>query len=116
MSRSRRDQENTPAAPPVERSAYMTGMMAGATLAGVAVVILLSYMNWQETRQAQKSLEDRIAQLDSRLTQLSGRVGGAAPAERGPDPAKVYTIKTEGAQFQGPRDAPVSIVEFSDFQ
>ena len=76
----------------------MTGMMAGATLAGVAVVILLSYMNWQETRQAQKSLEDRIAQLDSRLTQLSSRVGNtAAAAPSGPDPSKVYTIKTEGA-------------------
>jgi protein-disulfide isomerase len=39
----------------------------------------------------------------------------AAPA-RGPDPNRVYTLKTAGAPFKGPESAPVTIAEFSDFQ
>jgi hypothetical protein len=39
-----------------------------------------------------------------------------AAARQGPDPNKVYTVKTEGSPFKGPKNAPVTIAEFSDFQ
>jgi protein-disulfide isomerase len=112
----RPDQESTPkTAPPADRSSYVPGTLAGATLAGVAVVILLSYMNWQETRQTQRTLEARLGQIDERIAQISKAAPAAAPV-RGPDPNRVHSVKTEGAPVKGPKDAPISIVEFSDFQ
>jgi protein-disulfide isomerase len=91
--------------------------MAGATLAGVAVLVLLSYMNWRETRQVRQSLNDRLGQVESRLTELSAKAGQtAASARRGPDPDRVYTVRTDGAPVRGPNGAPITIVEFSDFQ
>jgi hypothetical protein len=117
MTKSRRDVDNTPKPDRnVDRAAYVPGMISGATLAGVVVLILLSYMNWQETRQVQKTVEARLADVDDRLADLTNRPAPAAAPARGPDPNRVYTVKTDGAPYKGPQGAPVSIVEFSDFQ
>jgi protein-disulfide isomerase len=121
MSKPGREQEITgrggPSAFPPQGPSFLSGMLAGATLAGVAGLVLLSYMNWQETRQLQKSLDARLAQVDSRLAELSAKAGqAAAPARRGPDPDRVYAVKTDGAPVRGPASAPVTVVEFADFQ
>jgi protein-disulfide isomerase len=122
MAKARRDRENMggggglpTAGLPSPGSSFVPGMMAGATLVGVAVLVLLSYMNWQETRQLRQSVNDRFAQVDSRLTELSAKSGQAA-VRQGPDPNRVYAVKTEGAPTRGPAGAPVTIAEFSDFQ
>jgi len=106
--------------PPMNRSAGSPGWMGLATLAGVAVVLFVSIASWNEMRTSQKSLTDRLGQLETRLTQISAKVDAvgsrAAPPQRGPDPNKVYPVKTDGAPVKGPRDAPIVIAEFSDFQ
>jgi len=121
MSKARRDRDDgargaPPPGPPRASAASVPGVMAGATLAGVVVLILLGYMNWQETREVQKSLDDRLGKVETRLADLAKARPAAAPAGRGPDPDRVYTVKTDGAPTKGPAGAPITIAEISDFQ
>lgn len=90
------------------------GSIRVAILVGVAVLILLTGMSLYETHQQRSELNSKMAQL---VTALNTKPA-APPPQRpsGPDPDKVYTVKTEGAPFQGPNTAPITIAEFSDFQ
>ena len=115
MSKSRRDLDSAPRPARTEQAAYVPGIISGATLAGVLGLILLSYMNWQETKAVQRTVEARLGAMDDRLAQISNRPAPAA-ATRGPDPSRVYTVKMDGAPIKGPQGAPVTIAEFSDFQ
>src|SRR5688572_18128419 len=110
-----RDEGMRGAPAPVTSAAFVPGLMAGANLAGVAVLILLGYMNWQETRGLQKSLDDRLEKMETKLAD-NGKAAPAAAPRRGPDPDRVYTIKTDGAPMRGPAGAAVTIAEISDFQ
>ena len=120
MSKGRRDREDAgsggppPGGPAAPSAAFVSGLMAGATLAGVGVLILLGYLNWQETRAVQKSLDDRLEKVETRLADLAK--ARPAAARQGPDPDRVYSVKTDGAPIKGPAGAPVTIAELSDFQ
>ena len=72
-----------------------------------------------------------VGQLEGRIDRIGDRVAqapAAAPAQpaqqpaqtpprrRGPDPDRVYEVKTANAPARGPANAPVVIAEFSDFQ
>ena len=94
------------------------GGLGWATLIGIGAVLVVSLLSWTATRKLDTSLSARLGQLDSRLTQLSAKVDAvrAPQQQRGPDPNKVYSVKTDGAPSLGPSTAPVIIAEVSDFQ
>ena len=88
-----------------------------ATLAGVVAVLMISFSNWREIDRIQETLDNRLAQIENRIAEVANRAPAAAqPLQRGPDPNRVYEIRTAGAPVKGPATAAVTIAEFSDFQ
>jgi hypothetical protein len=85
-----------------------------ALLVGVVLLIVIAGMNLLETRRQGTELNDRMAQL---LTAINTKPATPTATPRtGPDPDKVYTVKIEGAPSFGPKGAPITIAEFSEFQ
>lgn len=80
----------------------------------------LGFVAWTDARRFKTDTAKRLADVDLRLSQLQTQVANAAkakpPAQQGPDPNKVYTVKTEGSPTHGNPTAPIVIAEFSDYQ
>ena len=84
-------------------------------LIGIVALIAIAGMNVYETRQQRIEINDRMTQLAMAIN--ARPAANPAPARpSGPDPEKVYTVKTEGAPIEGSKSAPIQIVEISDFQ
>jgi hypothetical protein len=96
--------------------------LALVTAVGVVAVLMISFSNWRELDGIQESLSDRLGKIETQVAQLSDKVenipaqAATPPRRRGPDPTRVYQIKTAGAPAKGPASAAVTIAEFSDFQ
>ena len=100
--------------PPRRRDLEPLGL---ATLAGVVVLLMIGYSNMRDIDRLDRTLSDRLAKLEGQLAQVASRPAAApAPPQRGPDPNRVYSIRTANAPVKGPAGAPVTIAEFSDFQ
>lgn len=57
----------------------------------------------------------RLAELEQKIDRLASRPA-AARRPLGPDPARTYSLPIEGSPVKGPADAPITIVEFADYQ
>ncbi len=94
--------------------------VALATLGGVGVLLAMTYSSSRDIERINDGLNDRLRKIESRIGQLADKVdklpAQAQRPRRGPDPNKVYQIKTTGSPAKGPSGAPVTIAEFSDFQ
>jgi protein-disulfide isomerase len=86
------------------------------TLLGLAVVGC-NAGGGADIEELKKGQQDILAKLTALEKTVQARPAGAPPAApAAPDPNKVYTISTAGNVVRGPKNAKVTIVEFSDFQ
>src|SRR5436853_2819160 len=84
--------------------------------AGVMLVALCGCSpDVDELKRGDKEILAKIDAVQKSLDQAKGEAANAAP-EPTPDPTKVYDIPIEKSPIRGPTDAPLTIVEFSDFQ
>jgi len=70
----------------------------------------------EEIKKGQKDILAKLDNLDKTVQQLKAAAPAAAARPAAADPNKVYTIPVTAGQVRGPKDAKVTIVEFSDFQ
>jgi protein-disulfide isomerase len=84
-----------------------------AVLVGVIVLLTISAVNVWTVRR----LGERVGKIEAALGGV-GKIEAALGGGRrsGPDPNRVYTVRTAGAPTKGPEAAPVTLVEFSEFQ
>ena len=71
----------------------------------------------EEIKKGQKDILAKLENLDKAVAQMKAAPAAAAAARpAAPDPNKVYALAPTAGQLRGPKDAKVTIVEFSDFQ
>ena len=85
-------------------------VLVGAALAGCGP----SPADVEEIKKGQREILAKLEALDKAVAQV--KAAAPAQARQAPDPNKVYSLATDGAPFQGPKDAKIVVVEFSDYQ
>jgi protein-disulfide isomerase len=89
-------------------------------IALAAGALVVGFLGWTDSKTMKTETAKRFAELDQRISALQTQVANAAKAQpkpqQGPDPNKVYTVKTDGAPTHGNPTAPIVIAEFSDYQ
>ena len=69
----------------------------------------------EEMKKGQKDILAKLENIEKSIQQVRAQPAAAA-ARPQMDPNKVYSIPVAGNPMRGPKDAKVTIVEFSDFQ
>ena len=70
----------------------------------------------EAVQATQKEILAKLEKIEKDQATLLARAPAAAAARPQVDPNKVYEIPVASSAVRGPKDAPVTIVEFSDFQ
>ena len=90
----------------------------GVTLTAVLIVGLLGWLGCNppgaSDLKAIKELQENQKKILQRLDKIDKMIAGRQRPQV--DYNKVYDIKLEDSYFRGPKDAKVTLVEFSDFQ
>ena len=118
MPKARHERDAVPQPEAPDRPPFPSPRVTGVVVVGgMCALVVLGLLGWMEIREIRLGLAGRLERIDGQLEKVASRLDRPAPAaQRGPDPNKVYTVKTDGAPTRGPAGAPVTIAEFSDFQ
>ena len=69
-----------------------------------------------EIRDQQRKILVALADLEQKIDRIASRPATAAARAAGPTRARTYNLPVEGSPVKGPADAPITIVEFADYQ
>jgi protein-disulfide isomerase len=68
-----------------------------------------------QIRDQQRLILAKLTALDEKIDKVAAR-SVAPPRPSGPDPARAFNLPIGDSPTKGPEDAPITIVEFSDYQ
>jgi protein-disulfide isomerase len=92
---------------------FLTGSLAAVLALGVLGCEPATKQDVEEIKAQQAEILAKLAAIEE------GQKKGAAPARRGPPPedySKVHKINVTGAPAMGNPNAPITLIEYSDFQ
>lgn len=69
-----------------------------------------------ELRDQQRQILAKLTALEEKIDKAASRAAAPAARPSGPDPARAYNLPAGKSPVKGPAEAPITIVEFSDYQ
>jgi protein-disulfide isomerase len=116
---SKKNRERRTGDGPVETAGGGGGGISWLPVGLAVAALALGFVAWTDAKKVQDDTAKKLIDIDQRIAALGTQVANAAkakPPSSGPDPNKVYTVKTDGNPTHGNPTAPIVIAEFSDYQ